>query len=267
MVMVVARPHAIDFAKDQGLKLDGMPQYNIFWGFIIQLCMVGTFAGDGFNPAGLLCSTPMGSKRISKLIIMVGAIYMIAYGLQTAEKQGYLERGFVKKNVVSALGSPAICGVNVKVDKKTCEMKLCGVVEALQGTCDAKKGKGCCMKPEVFVMDEMRHFFALQFIMRVFGPYMGFTIPLWAAIVQAALRLSPSCITGLLSNPQPVLFKAVLTNDYKVLPYVAAATAGGGIAALIAATTVQIVASRLFGKKPEVKAKVADNTAEDKKTQ
>jgi len=270
MVLVVARPHAIDLVKDNGLKLDGIGQYNIFWGFVIQLSMVATFGGDGFNPAALICTTPMGAKRISKLILLIGSIYMIAFGLKTAETQGYLNRGFVKKNIVSALGSPALCGVNVKVDKKTCEMKLCGVVESLQGTCDAKKGKGCCMQPEVFVMDEMRHFFALQFIMRVFGPYMGMTVPLWAAIVQAALRLSPSSITGLVSNPQPVLFKAILTNDYKVMPYVAAATVGGGIAALIAATTVQMVASRLFATKPKATDKSARDATpaqESKKTQ
>lgn len=28
-------------------------------------------------------------------------------------------------------------------------MQLCGVVEALQGTCVANKNKGCCLKPEV----------------------------------------------------------------------------------------------------------------------
>lgn len=28
-------------------------------------------------------------------------------------------------------------------------MKLCGVVEALQGSCVANKNKGCCVKPEV----------------------------------------------------------------------------------------------------------------------
>jgi len=37
----------------------------------------------------------------------------------------------------------------VEKKKKTCEMKLCGVVEALQGTCDSNKNKGCCVKPEV----------------------------------------------------------------------------------------------------------------------
>ena len=37
MVLVVARPHAIDFVKDNGLKLDGIGQYNIFWGFVIQV--------------------------------------------------------------------------------------------------------------------------------------------------------------------------------------------------------------------------------------
>jgi len=99
---------------------------------------------------------------------------------------------------------------------------------------------------------------------------MGMTVPLWAAIVQAALRLSPSSITGLLSNPQPVLFKAILTNDYKVMPYVAAATVGGGIAALIAATTVQMVAVRLFATKPKTtdkKALDATPAPESKKTQ
>ena len=37
MALVVMRPHAIDFFKDAGLKLDGMPQYNVLWGFIIQV--------------------------------------------------------------------------------------------------------------------------------------------------------------------------------------------------------------------------------------
>ena len=34
---VCLRPTAIDFFKDAGLKLDGMPQYNVFWGFIVQV--------------------------------------------------------------------------------------------------------------------------------------------------------------------------------------------------------------------------------------
>jgi len=252
MFLVCLRPVAIDFFKDAGLKLDGMPQYNVFWGFIVQVTMVGTFAGDGFNPAGLLCSTQMSYKRIPKLLLLVGSIYMCAYGLKAAENKGYLERGFVRSNVVSALGSPPLCGINFKVEKKkkTCEMKLCGVVEALQGTCDANKNKGCCLKPEVFVMDEARHFFALTFIMRVFGPFMGITVPLWAGIVQAALRLLPSSISGVVSNPQPFLFKAVLTNNFEVLPYVIAGTVTGSVSAWLAATTVQMLAARLFAKKP-----------------
>ena len=53
------------------------------------------------------------------------------------------------------------------------------------------------MKPEVYVMDEARHFFALSFIMRIFGPYMGFTVPLWAGTslslcVSLSLSLSLS---------------------------------------------------------------------------
>jgi len=38
-------------------------------------------------------------------------------------------------------------------------------------------------------------------------PFMGITVPLWAGIVQAALRLLPSSISGVVSNPQPFLFK------------------------------------------------------------
>ena len=60
------------------------------------------------------------------------SIYLLAFGLKTAETQGYLERGFVKKNVVSALGSPPLCGVNVKVSayikKKSCVQKSGGCI-------------------------------------------------------------------------------------------------------------------------------------------
>ena len=31
MFVVCLRPYAVDFFKDQGVKLDGMPQYNIMW--------------------------------------------------------------------------------------------------------------------------------------------------------------------------------------------------------------------------------------------
>lgn len=255
--LLVLRPTAIDFLKDAGLKLDGMPQYNIFWGFIVQITMVGTWAGDGFNPAGLLCSTQMGYKRLPKLILLVSSVYLCAYGIKNAESKGFVRRGFVKKTVVGALGSPPLCGVNMKVvEGKTCEMKLCGVLEALQGTCEAGRNKGCCMKPEVYVMDEARHFFALSFIMRIFSPYMGFTIPLWAGIVQAALRLMPSCISGLVSNPQGILFRAILTGNYEVVPYVVAGTVAGSVGAFIAATTVQMLLARLtpvVGSKPEAK--------------
>ena len=37
MILVVMRPTAIDFLKDAGLKLDGMPQYNVLWGCVIQV--------------------------------------------------------------------------------------------------------------------------------------------------------------------------------------------------------------------------------------
>lgn len=37
----------------------------------------------------------------------------------------------------------------VEKRKKTCQMQLCGVVEALQGTCTANKNKGCCVDPMV----------------------------------------------------------------------------------------------------------------------
>ena len=113
-------------------------------------------------------------------------------------------------------------------------------------------------------MDEARHFFALQLFMRVFGPYMGFTVPFWAAVVQAGLRLLPSCITGLMSNPQPVLFKAVLTNDYSLVPYVVAGTAAGSIASLIAGQAIKVVQARVFPKKTGAAAagvKAADKPA------
>ena len=47
---------------------------------------------------------------------------------------------------------------------------------------------------------------------------------LWAGVVQAGLRLLPSCISGLGSNPQPAVFRAVLTGNYEVVPYVVAGT-------------------------------------------
>ena len=50
--------------------------------------MVGTFAGDGFNPSGLLMSTQMSYKRIPKMILLVASIYMCAYGLKAAESKG-----------------------------------------------------------------------------------------------------------------------------------------------------------------------------------
>jgi len=50
--------------------------------------MVGTFAGDGFNPSGLLCSTQMSYKRIPKMLLLVASIYMCAYGLKAAESKG-----------------------------------------------------------------------------------------------------------------------------------------------------------------------------------
>jgi hypothetical protein len=42
----------------------------------------------------------------------------------------------------------------------------------------------------------------------------------------------------------------VLTDDFKVLPYVIAGTVAGSVAAWLAATTVQMLAARLFAKKP-----------------
>lgn len=39
------------------------------------------------------------------------------------------------------------------------------------------------------------------------SPFMGITVPLWAGVVQAGLRLLPSSISGVVSNPQPFLFK------------------------------------------------------------
>ena len=68
---------------------------------------------------------------------------------------------------------------------------------------------------------------------------------LWAGIVQAGLRLLPSCISGLGSNPQPAGFRAVLTGNYEVVPYVVAGTVIGSVAALIAATTVQTLLARM----------------------
>ena len=159
------------------------------------------------------------------------------------------------------------------------------------------------------------------------SPFMGITVPLWAGLVQAALRLLPSSISGVVSNPQPFLFKvsvcvrarawaclvamraelargarkargrraltghgvprqpakvargrlmqaqaprwrhmsepgrraddrvhvdeqAVLTDDYRVVPYVVAGTAAGSLAAFLAATTIQVLAARIFAKKP-----------------
>ena len=68
---------------------------------------------------------------------------------------------------------------------------------------------------------------------------------LWAGIVQAGLRLLPSCISGLGSNPQPAVFRAVLTGNYEVVPYVVAGTVIGSVAALIAASTVQTLLARM----------------------
>ena len=59
-----------------------MPQYNVLWGFLVQITMVATWAGDGFNPSGLLCSTPMGYKRLPKIMLLVASIYLTAFGLQ-----------------------------------------------------------------------------------------------------------------------------------------------------------------------------------------
>lgn len=48
--------------------------------------------------------------------------------------------------------------------------------------------------------------------------------------------------------------QAVLTNDYKVVPYVVAGTVAGSVAAFVAASTVQMLAARLFAKKPAAQA-------------
>ena len=72
----------IDYLKEFGVKLAGMPQYNVLWGFLVQITMVATWAGDGFNPSGLLCSTPMGYKRLPKIMLLVASIYLTAFGLQ-----------------------------------------------------------------------------------------------------------------------------------------------------------------------------------------
>ena len=44
--------------------------------------------------------------------------------------------------------------------------------------------------------------------------------------------------------------QAVLTNNFEVLPYVIAGTVTGSVSAWLAATTVQMLAARLFAKKP-----------------
>ena len=40
---------------------------------------------------------------------------MFSYDRMCSLRTGILERGFVKSNIVSALGSPPLCGVNIKV--------------------------------------------------------------------------------------------------------------------------------------------------------
>ncbi|EKX32918.1 hypothetical protein GUITHDRAFT_120903 [Guillardia theta CCMP2712] len=217
-----------------------MARLGIAYGFVVQFVNVGLWGGDAFNPVGLALNTGMGSKRWTKLIVMLMGAPLLAYALK--EVQG---KDWVEKNIIPALGAPKVCGYGDTAN--SCKMSLCGFYDAIQGTCDTGKSKGCCIDPVHLVYDEARHFFLLSYLMRVFNPIMGFTVPFWAAFIQASIRLLPSAMTGVVCNPNPAFLRSILTGDWSILHLVVLGTFGGQLAALLAGTATSQLISLVRG--------------------
>ena len=59
-----------------------------------------------------------------------------------------------------------------RADCKRCGFAgRCGFMDALAGTCESGKAKGCCIQPLHFVLDEARHLFVMQFVLRLVCPF------------------------------------------------------------------------------------------------
>eukprot|EP00285_Hemiselmis_virescens_P017274 CAMPEP_0173390502 /NCGR_PEP_ID=MMETSP1356-20130122/15105_1 /TAXON_ID=77927 ORGANISM="Hemiselmis virescens, Strain PCC157" /NCGR_SAMPLE_ID=MMETSP1356 /ASSEMBLY_ACC=CAM_ASM_000847 /LENGTH=271 /DNA_ID=CAMNT_0014347913 /DNA_START=50 /DNA_END=862 /DNA_ORIENTATION=+ len=239
--MVLSRPLFVQYASPY---LTGWSPVaiNHTWGFIVQFCSVGFWGGDAFNFAGLAVRTELGPSRFVRMILQLAAGVLFAHTV-------YLVMGeaWANTHVRDALPAIKVCGIS-DGGKSACETNYCDILDGLRGTCTVNKA-GCCIPPHLVVLDEIRHVVWFPLMMRLLGPYFGWTIltPFFASVFQLMVRLFPSGITGAWVNPSPHFLRAYMTGDFSYLHLIYAGTIGAQIVALILATIIKYVLSLVFG--------------------
>mmetsp|Transcript_37252 Transcript_37252/g.76347 ORF Transcript_37252/g.76347 Transcript_37252/m.76347 type:complete len:337 (-) Transcript_37252:723-1733(-) len=200
----------IKFAISHGATLTPF-QLGIAWGWLSQCIHNATWSGDGFSVPSNLLKYENGPKRLFKMCFQLLAPWLFFWTMLHFMGQQWIDEAIKPRlNTLKVCGFPA-------AQESTCEMKYCGMLEAIRGECNTGRWDGCCVQPSAFFLDEVRHLFILNYTMRMLTPILGLWVPLVTATVQATVRSLPSSQLGLMSNPNPHYFRAIVTGDWSYL--------------------------------------------------